>query len=43
MRAEWLRKTGDGLFVSWVYLKSLFYTLKNVFKKNNGTDPFIYK
>jgi hypothetical protein len=31
------------LFVYWVYVKSFFYSFRNLFRKNRSTDRFIYK
>jgi hypothetical protein len=31
------------LYVGWVYVKSVFYSLKRALKRNKGSDRFIYK
>jgi hypothetical protein len=31
------------LYVGWVYLKSVFYSLRRALRRDKGSDRFIYK
>lgn len=30
-------------YIAWVYVKSLFYSLRRWLRRSPGADPFIYK
>ena len=37
------RRLHSKLYLSWVYTKSLLYSLKQSLRRHRGSDRFIYK